>query len=96
MYSDMRHGYLVNSTGNIRISKGQGHATLLFLKIDMQHQDPRSRAPALCQTLHAEPEMTLPLRGGSVLKDNSIKLCLWPVKIMGDGRACGVLAGIVF
>ena len=43
--SDMRHGYFLNSTCDMVENKGQRHATLAFLKIDMQHQDSPSRAP---------------------------------------------------
>ena len=48
--SDMRHGYFLNSTCDMVENKGQRHATLAFLKIDMQHQDPPSRAPQYSMT----------------------------------------------
>ena len=44
-FSDMGHGNLLNSTRNQRNSKRQRHQTLEFIKIDMRHQDPTSRAP---------------------------------------------------
>ena len=43
--SDMGHGHFLNSTGNKGNIKRQRLATLAFLKIDMRHQDPPSRAP---------------------------------------------------
>ena len=43
--SDMRHDYFLNSTYDIGGNKRQRHATLAFLKIDMRHRDPQSRAP---------------------------------------------------
>ena len=45
MDSDMRHGYFLNSTCDMVENKGQRHATSDFLKIDMRHQVPPSRAP---------------------------------------------------
>ena len=39
------HGHFLNSTGEMGISKQQGHVTLAFLKICIRHQDPPSRAP---------------------------------------------------
>ena len=47
--TDMRHGYFLNLTCDMVENKGHRHPTLAFLKIDMQHQDPPSRAPTdLC------------------------------------------------
>ena len=40
MESDMRHGYFLNSTCDMVENKGQRHATLAFLKIDMRHGGP--------------------------------------------------------
>ena len=40
-------GHFLNSTCNIGEKKRQGHATLAFLKIDMRHRDPPSRAPVI-------------------------------------------------
>ena len=41
----MGHSLLLNQTCDIGENKGQGHATLPFLKIDMRHWGPPSRAP---------------------------------------------------
>ena len=41
----MGHSLFLNSTFDKGINKQQGHATLAFLKIDMLHGDPLSRAP---------------------------------------------------
>ena len=35
--SDMQHDYFLNLTCNMGINKRQRHATLAFLKFDMQH-----------------------------------------------------------
>ena len=54
-YSDTRHGHFLNSTGDIGISKPQGHVILTFLKIDMRHQPPPpSRAPGLFVKSHSD------------------------------------------
>ena len=44
-YSDMGHSHFLNSTRDTVENKRQGHATLLFLKFDMRHWGPPSRAP---------------------------------------------------
>ena len=41
----MGHWHFLNSTGDRGNINRQRRATLPFLKIDMQHQDPQSRAP---------------------------------------------------
>ena len=56
-HSDMRHEHFLNWARDIVMSKQQGHATLSFLKIDMRHQDPPSRAPHLARdpSCHSRP-----------------------------------------
>ena len=44
-YSNMRHGYFVNLTCDMGKNQRHRHAMLTFLKIDMRHGDPPSRAP---------------------------------------------------
>ena len=43
----MGHGHLLNLTGDKGNFKRQRHAALSFLKIDMRHQAPLSRAPTV-------------------------------------------------
>ena len=52
--SDMRHGYFLHSTCDMVENKGQRHATLAFLKIDMRHQDPPSRASIKQRTVQSK------------------------------------------
>ena len=51
----MGHSLFLNSTFDMGINKRQGHGTLSFLKIDMRHGDPPSRAPHMLR-----PEAELP------------------------------------
>ena len=51
IYSDMGHWHFLNSTGDIGNDRLQRHAALAFLKIDMRHQDPLSRAPVMSNKL---------------------------------------------
>ena len=44
-YSGMRHGHFLNSSGDMGISKRQGHLICAFLKFDIQHQDPCVGSP---------------------------------------------------
>ena len=46
----MGHWHFLNSTGDRGNIKRQRHATLAFLRIDMQHQHPPSRAPLICRS----------------------------------------------
>ena len=50
-YSDMGHSLFLNSTCDIEENKRQGHATLPFLKFNMRHWGPQSRAPIQTQTI---------------------------------------------
>ena len=45
----MGHGHLLSATGDKGNIKRHRHAKLAFLKIDMRHQDPRSRAPKVAR-----------------------------------------------
>ena len=45
--SDMRHAHFLNLTCDKEENKRQRHVTLSFLKFDMRHGDPPSRAPCM-------------------------------------------------
>ena len=46
-YSDMGQSHFLNSTYDIGEKKGQGHATLPFLKIDIRHWGSPIKGPFL-------------------------------------------------
>ena len=76
----MGHGHFLNSTGDKGGIKRQRHVTLAFLKIDMRHQDPPSRAPALFVPFSSRwvPNMTAVFSGILTLGVETIPVVIPP------------------
>ena len=80
--------HFLNSTGDMGNNKRQRHATLTFLKIDMRHQDPPSRASTggmkrlaqACHCMHVYLSLLL-YNLGIEMKEEVILCLLFVAKI---------------